>query len=507
MPLMLRYVARSDVGLVREGNEDSGYAGPRLLAVADGMGGHAAGEVASSATIEELVNVETVDADGDPLETLGAAVTAANARIREMVAQDPARQGMGTTLTALFWNGQALALAHIGDSRAYLLRDGEMRQITHDHTFVQTLVDEGRITADEASVHPARSMILRTLQGDANPELDLELIEVRGGDRILVCSDGLSGIVRDDTLRDTLVANTDLVAAADALVGLALKAGAPDNVTCVVADIVETDVPPLADDTAEAFLVGAAAGDLPAPPSGRTRRRPGAAMRSLLGSAESRRAAGTQLAEPGDDAEELRYAPQPPRRYRWLRRAGIAVVAVLVGWAGLNLADDYVRAQYYIGDQAGTVAIFRGVSQEVGPLRLSDVHEVAAGLPVSALPLLVRDRVVETIPASDLSDAEQIVSSLREEACRAHIPTPTPTPTRSPMPPPTPGLTVPSTPAASPSSTALPPAPAPVAPDGPTTIAPTPTRGTVTATPLTRTPTTPTPTPTPDYPGLECTDS
>ena len=507
MPLMLRYVARSDVGLVREGNEDSGYAGPRLLAVADGMGGHAAGEVASSATIEELVNVETVDTDGDPLEALAAAVTAANARIREMVAQDPAREGMGTTLTALFWNGQALALAHIGDSRAYLLRDGEMRQITHDHTFVQTLVDEGRITADEASVHPARSMILRTLQGEANPELDLELIEVRGGDRILVCSDGLSGIVRDDTLRDTLIANSDLVSAADALVGLALKAGAPDNVTCVVADIVETDVPPLADDTAEAFLVGAAAGDLPAPPSGRPRRRPGAAMRSLLGSAESRRAAGTQLAEPGDDAEELRYAPQPPRRYRWLRRAGIAAVAVLVGWAGLNLADDYVRAQYYVGDQAGTVAIFRGVSQEVGPLRLSDVHEVAPGLPVSALPLLVRDRVVETIPASDLSDAEQIVSSLREEACRAHIPTPDPTPTRSPTPPPAPGLTVPSTPAASPSSTALPPAPAPAAPDGLTTIAPTPTRGTAPATPLTRTPTTPTPTPTPDYPGLECTDS
>ena len=126
MPLMLRYVARSDVGLVREGNEDSGYAGPRLLAVADGMGGHAAGEVASSATIEELVNVESVDTAGDPLEALEDAVTAANARIREMVAQDPARQGMGTTLTALFWNGQALALAHIGDSRAYLLRDGEM---------------------------------------------------------------------------------------------------------------------------------------------------------------------------------------------------------------------------------------------------------------------------------------------------------------------------------------------------------------------------------------------
>ena len=505
MPLMLRYVARSDVGLVREGNEDSGYAGPRLLAVADGMGGHAAGEVASSVTIEELVNVESVGTDGDPLEALEDAVTAANARIREMVAQDPARQGMGTTLTALFWNGQALALAHIGDSRAYLLRDGEMRLITHDHTFVQTLVDEGRITADEASVHPARSMILRTLQGDADPELDLELIEVRGGDRILVCSDGLSGIVRDDTLRDTLVANTDLVAAADALVALALKAGAPDNVTCVVADIVETDVLPAADDTAEAFLVGAAAGDVPVSSAGRPRRGPGAAMRSLLGSAESRRAANAQLEGPGDDAEELRYAPRPPRRYRWLRRAGIAAVAVLVGWVGLNLADDYVQAQYYVGDQAGTVAIFRGVSQEVGPLRLSDVHEVAPGLPVSSLPTLVRDRVVATIPASDLSDAEQIVNSLRETACRAH--TPVPTPARSPTTTSTPELTLRPTPGAQPSSTALPRAPslAPAAPDALPTASPTPTPGsTATTGPPTQTPT---PTPTPDYPGLECTDS
>ena len=498
MPLMLRYVARSDVGLVREGNEDSGYAGPRLLAVADGMGGHAAGEVASSATIEELVHVESVGPDGDPLEALQAAVTAANNRIRQMVDEDPARRGMGTTLTALFWNGQALALAHIGDSRAYLLRDGGLRQITHDHTFVQTLVDDGRITAEEASVHPARSMILRTLQGDANPELDLELIEVRGGDRVLVCSDGLSGIVRDETIRDTLVANADLVTAADALVQLALKGGAPDNVTCVVADVVETEAPPSADDTAEAFLVGAASGEAFAPPPGRSRRSPGAAMRNLLTSAQSRRAAHDQP-EP-DDVEALRYAPQPPRRYRWLRRAGIAAVAVLVGWAGLNLADDYVQAQYYVGDQAGTVAIFRGVSQEVGPLRLSDVHEVASGLPVSALPSLVRDRVVATIPASDLPDAENIVDSLRAQACRAHTSTPTRTPTPSPTA--TPGLTLRPTPGARPSTTALPPAPSPVpAVPGGVAGASTPTPSPTTAT------RTPTPTPTPGYPGLECSDS
>lgn len=500
MPLMLRYVARSDVGLVREGNEDSGYAGPRLLAVADGMGGHAAGEVASSAAIEELVNVESVDPHKDPLAALTAAVNAANSRIRQMVEEDPTRRGMGTTLTALFWNGRALALAHIGDSRAYLLRGGELRQITHDHTFVQTLVDDGRITADEASVHPARSMILRTLQGDSDPELDLDVIEVQGGDRVLVCSDGLSGIVRDETMRNTLVKNGDLVGAADALVGLALKGGAPDNVTCVVADVVETDNPPSSDDTAEAFLVGAASGEALAVPVARSRRSPAAAMRNLLGSGDGRRA-------DTDDVEALRYAPQPPRRYRWLWRVGIAAAVFLVAWAGLQLADNYVQAQYYVGDQAGTVAIFRGVSQEVGPLRLSDVHEVAAGLPVASLPEIVRDRVVETIPASDLSDAEQIVSNLRDAACRAHEPTPTPTPTATPTPIPTVTPTAAPrrpTPGATPSSTALPPAPpaaaAGVGPDSPVrTAAPT-------TTPAATTTLSPTPTPTPGYPGLECAD-
>jgi PPM family protein phosphatase len=492
MPLMLRYVARSDVGLVREGNEDSGYAGPRLLAVADGMGGHAAGEVASSAAIEELLHVERVDPGGNPLAALAAAVKAANTRIRQMVEEDSARRGMGTTLTALFWTGQTLALAHIGDSRAYLLRDGELLQITHDHTFVQTLVDEGRITAAEAKVHPARSMILRTLQGDADPELDLDEVEVRGGDRVLVCSDGLSGIVRDETMRDTLVENTDLATAADALVELAIKGGAPDNITCVVADVVETEDPPSIDDTVEAYLVGAATGEPPPPPAARTRRGPAAAMRSLLGSAESRRSEV-------DDAEVLRYAPQPPRRYRWLRRIGIAAVAFLLAWAGLRLADNYVRAQYYVGDQAGEVAIFRGVSQQVGPLRLSDVHQVAADLPVASLPEIVRDRVVATIPAADLSDAEQIVDNLREEACRAQQPTPMPSRTPTPMqtPPAQPRTLSPN-----PQPVASPPIPLPTL-----TTAPAPDRDQVAApTPVTPPPTSVTPSPQPSvgYPGLAC---
>ncbi|MGH8826069.1 MAG: PP2C family protein-serine/threonine phosphatase, partial [Jiangellaceae bacterium] len=191
MPLTLRYVARSDVGLVREGNEDSGYAGPYLLAVADGMGGHAAGEVASQAAIEELVQAEQDPSGSDPLNALNSAIQAANARIRQLITADPSREGMGTTVTAFLWTGTALAMGHIGDSRAYLLRDGELRQVSHDHTFVQSLVDEGRITREEAGVHPARSLILKALQGQGEVDPDLELLEVVAGDRILVCSDGL----------------------------------------------------------------------------------------------------------------------------------------------------------------------------------------------------------------------------------------------------------------------------------------------------------------------------
>jgi protein phosphatase len=488
MPLTLRYVARSDVGLVREGNEDSGYAGPRLLAIADGMGGHAAGEVASSATIEELVQIENAGGDREPLGALQAAVKAANDRIRTIVDADPERQGMGTTLTALLWTGEALALAHIGDSRAYLLRDGILRRITHDHTFVQSLVDEGRITEDEASVHPARAMILRALQGDGDPDVDLEMIEVRGGDRLLVCSDGLSGVVRDTTLRDTLVEHEELAETAEALVGLALKGGAPDNITCVVADVIETDAPPSADDTAEVFLVGAASGEpSQAHPEPRVRRGPGVAMRGLLRGSDSRRS----VDEVHDD-EELRYAPRPPRRFRWLRRLAVLAVVAAVAWAGVRLADDYVNDQYYVGDQAGEVAIFRGVSQEVGPLRLSSVHEIAADLPIGALPTLYRNRVTDTIPAADLPEAAQIVDSLRREACRAHAPAVDPTPTPSPTPTPTLGATT--TPTPTPGAATTPtPTPNPAVPGQPTTPTPT-----ITPRPL--------PTAPPGYPGLDCVD-
>ena len=171
MTIALRYAVRSDVGLLREGNEDSAYAGPHLLAIADGMGGHAAGEVASAVAISALAPLDTADMTGpDMLKALSDAVRQANASLHEITQSDPSTEGMGTTLTALLWSGDQVALCHIGDSRSYLLRDGAFYQITHDHTLVQSLVDDGRLTKEAAASHPQRSLVMRALQSSIPAE-------------------------------------------------------------------------------------------------------------------------------------------------------------------------------------------------------------------------------------------------------------------------------------------------------------------------------------------------
>ncbi len=486
MPLTLRYVARSDPGLVREGNEDSGYAGPYLLAVADGMGGHAAGEVASRAAIEELVQAEADLGDRPPLEALGHAIVAANTRIRELITDDASREGMGTTVTAFFWTGEALAMGHIGDSRGYLLHHGELRQITHDHTFVQSLVDEGRITREEAGVHPARSLILKALQGQGEVDPDLELVMVSPGDRLLVCSDGLDNAsVPDEAIEAVLTSTPDLTAAADELIQLALSGGAPDNVTVVLAEVVDTDVPPSPDDTAEAFLVGAAAGDELYPPE-KPRRRPGAALREMFGVEEK---------PSPEDLEAMRYAPRPPRRFRWVRPVMVIALVGVVVWAGLQVTRDWVDEQYYVAEHDGEVAIYRGVSQEIGPVGLSNLLEEAGGLPVEALPQLYRGQIDEAITARNLDDAYRIVASLRRQACLANMrtPTPEPTPGSTPSAVVTPSTTPAGTPSATPGAATTTPPAATTSPPAATTPAATPEE-------------TPAPSPTPDYPGLDCSE-
>ncbi|MGO3325687.1 protein phosphatase 2C domain-containing protein [Gordonia sp. (in: high G+C Gram-positive bacteria)] len=238
MTLVLRYIARSDRGLVRSNNEDSVYAGARLLALADGMGGHAAGEVASQLVIQALRGLDDDEPGGDLLDALGRATAVGNAAIAHQVEQTPELEGMGTTLTAILFAGSRLGLCHVGDSRGYLHRDGDLTQITRDDTFVQSLVDEGRITAEQAHSHPQRSLIMRALTGQ-EVEPTLIMREARAGDRYLLCSDGLSDVVSEETLADTLGGIDDHRECADRLIELALRSGGPDNVTVVVADVVD----------------------------------------------------------------------------------------------------------------------------------------------------------------------------------------------------------------------------------------------------------------------------
>ncbi|MFJ3921963.1 protein phosphatase 2C domain-containing protein [Streptomyces sp. NPDC090022] len=235
--LTMEFAAGSHKGLLREGNEDSGYAGPRLLAVADGAGAAEAGAVASAEAIVSVVQLDDDVPGSDLLTSLAHAVQRANDQLRALIEEDPRLDGMTTTLTALLWTGLRLGLAHVGDSRAYLLRDGVLTQITQDHTWVQRLVDEGRITEEEATTHPERSLLMRALGSVEQAEPDLTVREVRVGDRYLVCSDGLSGVVSHQTMTDTLAAHLGPYETVGALIQLALRAGGPDNITCIVADI------------------------------------------------------------------------------------------------------------------------------------------------------------------------------------------------------------------------------------------------------------------------------
>ena len=240
---MLRFssAGRSHLGLVRSNNEDAGFAGPYLQLVADGVGGQAAGEIASATAAYVTCALAMGTPQPDLLELLDRAVRITHEQLRAGTALDPARKGMGTTLTALLTDGRQVALAHVGDSRAYLLRDGELSQLTRDQTLVQTMVEAGLITRDEARRHPRKNVVLQALDGEQPAIPELGLVDVRPGDRLLVCSDGLSDFVDDEQIRVCLELE-EAAEAADRLVDAALAAGGRDNVTCAVSDVVDGPV-------------------------------------------------------------------------------------------------------------------------------------------------------------------------------------------------------------------------------------------------------------------------
>src|SRR5688572_27498961 len=363
MPFAFHYAARSDVGMVRSNNEDSGYAGPHLLAMADGMGGHAGGDVASSTVIAALVDLDDEALGGRDLsQALLDRVLSANADLGDAVRADARLDGMGTTLIALLRARDKIVLAHIGDSRAFMVRDGVVTQITKDHSFVQNLVDEGRITADEAQTHPQRSLVTRVLTGAADDEPDLVVRQGRIGDRYLICSDGLTDYVARSTVEEVLTSVADPGECADRLVALALRAGAPDNVTVVVGDLVDisrTTAPPT-----QPQVVGAAA----------ARQR---GTRPIPVTPAAKAAALTEAATRGDDDtdEGLTLAEEGPRSRRGtLLRLGALLVVVAVVVAGASYAAyAWSQQQYYLAAEDGVVTVFRGVDQTLGPVALSSV--------------------------------------------------------------------------------------------------------------------------------------
>jgi protein phosphatase len=420
MTLTLRYAVRSDRGLVRGNNEDSVYAGPRLLAIADGMGGHAAGEVASKSVISTL---EWLDEDrpvGDMLSALREAVESANDSIATLIAQDTKLDGMGTTLTALRFAGGQVGLAHVGDSRAYLMRGDQLSQITHDDTYVQSLVDAGRLTPDEAANHPRKSVILRALTG-ASVEPDVSIREARAGDRYLLCTDGLTDVVSNETLLETL-ASGDPQECADRLVELALRGGGPDNVTCIVADVVEAG---FGDDLP---VIGGAFVDPTTPTTPRTDSP--AERAALIG-----RPAATTVTT--------------VRTRRRLTRAPLLWLLIVLLAAGVAVGTyAWTQTQYFVGGDGDEVAIFRGVDTQFGPLKFFGA-QVHTDLRLDSLTPVARAQVHAGITASNRHDADQIVSRLRDEVlpfCVVGVPAGTSTQSSS-----TQSTSSPSSPSGSPS--------------------------------------------------------
>ncbi|WP_409485691.1 Stp1/IreP family PP2C-type Ser/Thr phosphatase [Arsenicicoccus dermatophilus] len=429
MPMALRYAARSHVGLVRDSNQDSGYAGPHLLVVADGMGGHAGGDVASSTAIGALAPLDDDSHGSRALQHLEDAIGTANGHLHQIAQEKPELAGMGTTVTALLRTDNKLAVAHIGDSRAYLLRQGQLIRMTHDHTFVQSLVDEGRITAEDAEHHPHRSMVTRVLTGHEGDEPDVSWRELHHGDRYLICSDGVSGFVAQDTITEILAEQPGPDEAADRLVDLALRAGGQDNITAIVADVVR-----LTDEEGPSTrpqVVGAAAARQ--------------LNRSVPDTPAARAAALTRTATGAPDQEPVAAEDPAAGGRGTITRLVLSGLLALVVLAGLGYAGWlWSQQQWFVAAKDDKVAVYRGIDQQVGPLSLSTVDQVT-DVSLADLPDFYRNRITQGVPAAGRDKAQEVVADMRNQAqactrakaagqtcgdgSAAPTTTPTPTPT------------------------------------------------------------------------------
>lgn len=477
MAKILRFAARSDVGRVRSKNDDSAYAGLHLAVVADGMGGHAGGNIASASTVLEMIHLDEDSYQGDEAGTaLADEIQTANSLLSDLVRSSPALAGMGTTVTAMLLSGDKLHFAHIGDSRAYRLKDGVFEQISVDHTFVQRLIDEGRLRPEDAESHPHKNVLMRVLGDvDASPELDLAAFDADIGERWLLCSDGLNAVVDERTIEQIVRAYPDPHECADRLVELTLDGGSPDNVTVVLADVVEKTPDDVSTRTltvidsataqsantaedrdgvpatrAEAsdesnpdhlnaevlrkdlasrqhVLVGSAA------TAAATGEIPKVAERSASRSAQ-RRAAMLLTHKSPETAEEVEEAALERRpRGRKLLAAALAAVVVLIVAAGLWAGYAWTQTRYYVAAYEGHVAVYRGISQDLGPISLSTLRSKTV-IEVDSLPQYAQQRLERTLPAEDINEAFRIVRDLQLPRPDSSSPGPGPTPSETASP-------------------------------------------------------------------------
>lgn len=393
LPLEFHYAARSDVGLVRSNNQDSGYAGANLLVLADGMGGPAGGDIASSVALAHLVPLDTDSHTADTmLPLLRDALMDAHEELSDRSHRDKDLEGLGTTCIALMRSGNKLAMVHIGDSRAYLLRGEALTQVTTDHSFVQYLIESGQITPEEAEHHPNRNVVLRILgdsQADVTP--DETIREAVLGDRWLLCSDGLSGVVSPETIGMILATVEDPGECAEELIRLALRAGGPDNITCVVADVVAAGAfPPEAPQ-----IVGAAAIDRHAASRGGS----GAAARA----AALRRHRSLDLDDADDDE------PAAPKR-GFAPLLALLATALVIG--GGWLAWAWTQTQYYAIGQEGYVVIHQGIPQSLGPWEFSHAVEVT-DIALADLKDVDRQRLEDPVIRSSRAEIDAYIDQLR----------------------------------------------------------------------------------------------
>ena len=365
MSLAFRFVIQSNVGVIRKSNEDCGLGSQYLVAVADGMGGHAAGEVASSTVIQTVKeNLSLLPKIADEYSNwLVSTTNLAHSSIGDLIAADTEKRGMGTTFSTIAILENKIGIGHIGDSRIYRLRDDELKQISVDHTYVQSLVDSGEITPEEAAIHPRRNLLIRAIDGIHDVAMDIDQLDAELGDRFLLCSDGLTGVISDNLIAQQL-RNKDLTVAVAQLIEFALAAGAPDNVTVAICEVINDDA--LLNEGFSPIVVGAI-----------------------------------------ELNENVEAKISKPQKRVWLK---VAAVLVLM-FSTVFSINAWINSQWFIGVSDGNVAIYQGINQQLGPISLSHLT-MRTDLPFDSLSAIDSDAVSHGISISGVNSGLTIIEQM-----------------------------------------------------------------------------------------------